>query len=264
MNLKKINKKKSKKLFNGIIIFLIFAWTIKGTDFSLIAFVKGLPRLAEFIGLLLPPDFSNVGNVLIKIIETFQIALLGGTLGAIFAFPLSLLAARNIVSNKVIYHTARAIFDILRGIHEIVWALIFVSMVGLGPLPGVLSLTVHVTGALGRYFSEAIETMNQELIRAILATGANKFQVVIRGIIPELKPLFLGYYLYYLEHNFRSSTVLGLVGAGGIGMELIISIRLFKFHELSTILIMMVSSIILLDRLSAQIRKKIIQIEDVK
>jgi phosphonate transport system permease protein len=256
--------KKIKKVSIIITVFLVCIWVIDGTGVSLRVFLKGFPRITEFIKLLFPPDFSIVGRVFVKIIETFQIALVGGTLGALLAFPLSLFASRNIVSNKFIYQAVRTIFDIFRGIHEIVWALIFVSIVGLGPFPGVLAITIHVTGALGRYFSEAVETVNQEVIGTILAAGANKFQAVIRGIVPELKPLFLGYYLYYLEHNFRASTVLGVVGAGGIGMELIISIRLLKYHELSTILIMMVASIIVLDRLSAKIRKRVMYKEDFK
>ena len=203
----------------GIIIACIYFWALRGTDANIITLAKGVPNLVDFFARLLPPDFSIAGHAIKKIIETLQMAIVGSTLGAALSLPLSLLAARNIVSNKYVYHAVRGLFDMLRGIHEMVWALIFVSMVGLGPFPGVLALTFHVTGALGRYFSEAIETVNPDVIEAIISTGANRSQVVIRGIFPEVKPLIMSYYLYYLEHNFRSATVLGLVGAGGIGME---------------------------------------------
>jgi phosphonate transport system permease protein len=155
----------------------------------------------------------------------------------------------------------RSIFDFCRGINEIVWGLIFVSMVGLGPFPGVLALAAHVTGALGRYFSEAIETVDPEVIKAIVSTGANKIQIIVRGILPQVKPLFINYSLYYLENNFRAATVLGLVGAGGIGMELLTSMRLFKNREVLTILIIMVAMVAIIDRISAFIRKKIVKVE---
>ncbi len=253
----KLTKKKYGNILIGIAICAIYLWSLKGTDTNIIKFIEGMPHLIDFLSRLFPPDPNVVHDSFKKIIETIQMAIVGSTLGAIIAFPISLLAARNIVSNKFVYHICRGFFDMLRGIHEMVWALIFVSMVGLGPFPGVLALTAHVTGALGRYFSEAIETVDPEIIKAIISTGASKTQVVVRGIFPEIKPLVLSYYLYYLEHNFRSATVLGLVGAGGIGMELITSIRLFKYHQLLTILIAMTITITVLDRISAFIRKKI-------
>ena len=244
-------------------VFTIYFWAIKGTDTSIIGFVRGVPYLFDFICRLFPPDVSITGDVLMYIAETVQMAIVGATFGAAISLPLSFLAARNVVSNKIVYHAVRGFFDSLRGIHEMVWALIFVSMVGLGPFAGVLALTAHVIGALGRYFSEAIETVDPGVIEAITSTGASKAQVVIRGIFPEIKPLVLSYYLYYLEHNFRSATVLGLVGAGGIGMELIICLRLFKYHELSTILIFMIITITLLDRTSAYIRKKVTDVSHI-
>ncbi len=138
------------------------------------------------------------------------------------------------------------------------WALLFVAMVGLGPFPGVLALTVHLVGALGKYFSEAIEDANQDLVVAIASTGANRIQTVYYGIVPQIRTLFVGYTFYYLEHSFRAATVLGLVGAGGIGIELINSIRLFKNQEVLTTLIVMVVTVILIDRTSAFIRMRFI------
>ncbi|MFH1376329.1 MAG: phosphonate ABC transporter, permease protein PhnE [Candidatus Woesearchaeota archaeon] len=259
----KLPKNKYKGIIIGILIVIIYYWAITGTETSPINFVKGLPNMADFISRMFPPDITNLERFLLKAVETLQMAIVGSTLGALIALPLSFLAARNIMHNKLIYHTTRTIFDALRGINEIVWGLIFVSMVGLGPFPGVLALTAHVTGALGRYFSEAIETVDPESIRAIVSTGASKIQVIARGIFPQVKPLFANYSLYYLENNFRAATVLGLVGAGGIGMELITSMRLFKNQEVLTILIIMVLMVIMIDRLSAFVRKKIIKIENV-
>ncbi|MBS3105405.1 phosphonate ABC transporter, permease protein PhnE [Candidatus Woesearchaeota archaeon] len=265
MKLKKTKlPKKYKHFLIGILIVIVYYWALSGTDTSLSSFAKGFPFMVDFIKRMFPPDISNLNVYILKAVETLQMAIIGSSLGALIAFPLSFLAARNLMSNKIVYQTVRAIFDICRGINEIVWGLIFVSMVGLGPFPGVLALAAHVTGALGRYFSEAIETVNPEVIKAIVSTGANKIQTIVRGIFPEVKPLFVNYSLYYLENNFRAATVLGLVGAGGIGMELITSMRLFKSREVLTILIVMILTVTMIDRFSAYLRKKIVNIEVVE
>ncbi len=258
---KKFLKNKYKIFLIGIIVAIIYYWALSGTNTSPINFVKGMPFMVDFIRRMFPPDISNLGRFLLKAIETLQMAIVGSTIGALIALPLSFLAARNTMPNKFVYHSVRTIFDVCRGINEIVWGLIFVSMVGLGPFPGVLALAAHVTGALGRYFSESIETVDPEVIKAIISTGANKIQVITRGIFPQVKPLFINYMLYYLENNFRAATVLGLVGAGGIGMELITSMRLFRNKEVLTILIIMVLMVMAIDRFSAYIRKKVVHIE---
>lgn len=257
----KLPKWKYKGLLIGLVVVIIYYWALTGTDVSPSNFGKGFPFMIDFIRRMFPPDISNLGMFLLKAVETLQMAIVGSSLGALIALPLSFLAARNIMPNKFVYHIIRTVFDALRGINEIVWGLIFVSMVGLGPFPGVLALAAHVTGALGRYFSEAIETIDPKVIKAVISTGANKFQVIVRGIIPQVKPLFINYILYYLENNFRAATVLGLVGAGGIGMELITSMRLFRNREVLTILIIMILMVIIIDRFSAYIRKKIVRVE---
>jgi phosphonate transport system permease protein len=262
--IKKITKSKYRGVLIGILIIGIYYWAIRGTETNLNSLVKGLPFMWDFISRMFPPDFSNIRLFLLKTVETLQMAILGSSIGALTAFSLSFFAARNINHNKIIYHFIRTIFDVCRGINEVVWGLIFVSMVGLGPFPGVLALSVHVTGALGRYFSETIESVNPETIKAIISTGANKVQLIFRGILPEVKPNFINYSFYYLENNFRAATVLGLVGAGGIGMELLTSMKLFKTREVLTILIIMVAVVILIDRLSAYIRKKVLKLENIQ
>lgn len=257
----KLPKWKYKGVLIGLLIIIIYYWAISGTDTNPANFAKGIPFMIDFIKRMFPPDISNLGLFLSKTVETLQMAIVGSTIGALIAFPLSFLAARNIMPNKFIYHSIRTVFDMFRGINEIIWGLIFVSMVGLGPFPGVLALAAHVTGALGRYFSEAIETVDPEIIKAIVSTGANKIQVIARGVFPQVKPLFVNYTLYYLENNFRAATVLGLVGAGGIGMELLTSMRLFRNKEVLTILIIMILTVTAIDRFSAYIRKNVIKVE---
>ena len=256
-------KNKYKSFLIGILIVIIYYWALSGTQTNPSNLAKGFPFMIDFIKRMFPPDFTNLGKFLIKTLETLQMAIVGSSLGALVALPLSFLAARNVMRHKIVYHSIRTIFDIFRGINEIVWGLIFVSMVGLGPFPGVLALAVHVAGALGRYFSEAIETVDPETVKAIISTGATKIQVIARGIFPQVKPLFANYMLYYLENNFRAATVLGLVGAGGIGMELLTSIRLFRNQEVLTILIIMVIMVSFIDRFSAYIRKRITKVEEI-
>ncbi len=250
-----------RSLLIGLIIVAVYWWAIRGTDTNLTRAIEGIPFFVDFIKRMFPPDLTILDTLLIRSAETIQIAIMGTTLGALMALPLSFLAARNVMPIRIIYQATRTLFDICRAVNEIVWALLFVSMVGLGPFPGVLALAVHLTGALGRYFSEAIETTNPNVITAIMSTGANRVHIVVHGIIPEIKPLIIGYILYYFEHSVRAATILGLVGAGGIGFELLTSIRLFKSQEVSTTLIVMVLLVIAVDRASAFIRNRIVHIE---
>ncbi len=241
-----------------IAIVLIYYWAIEGSNTNPVTFFRGIPFMADYVGRMFPPDMSVLGRLILKAGETIQMAIMGTTLGAALALPLSFLGARNIMPYRPVYQATRTLFDACRGINEIIWALLFVSMVGLGPFPGVLALTVHLVGALGKYFSETIEAVDQDLVTSIAATGANRIQTIYYGIIPQVRPLFIGYTFYYLEHSFRAATVLGLVGAGGIGIELITSVRLFKNQEVLTALIVMVVTVTIIDRVSAFVRMRLI------
>jgi len=239
-------------------IVAIYIWAIEGSNTNPVTFFQGIPFMADYVVRMFPPDLSITGRLLVKAGDTLQMAIMGTTFGAALALPLSFLAARNVMPYRPVYQTTRTLFDACRGINEIVWALLFVSMVGLGPFPGVLALTVHLLGALGKYFSETIESVNQELVTIVASTGANRIQTIYYGILPQVRPLFVGYTFYYLEHSFRAATVLGLVGAGGIGIELMTSIRLFKNQEVLTTLLVMVLTVTAMDRLSAFIRMRLI------
>jgi len=240
----------------GIMIILTIIWASEGTNTSLFRFLSGLPEIRSYSQEMFPPDLTILPSLISKVGETIQIAIMGTLIGTLVALPLSFMAARNVMKVKVIYQLTRGFFDICRGVSEVVWALLFVSMVGLGPFPGVLALSVHLAGALGRYFSEAIETVNSDVVNAIRATGARNIHVLRNAVFPEIKPLVYNYVLYYFEHSVRAATVLGLVGAGGIGFELLTSIRLFRLNQVLTILIVMIALVILIDRISALIRSK--------
>lgn len=233
-------------------------------------FIEGIPDLVDFVGLMFPPHVvdwnapyfykaeTNLPTILWAAVETIQMAVMGTVLSVVFGFMLAMFAARNITPNVFVYQTTRTICDASRGISELVWALLFVAMVGLGPFTGVLALTVHNSGALGKYFSEAIEAIDVGVIESVESSGATRTQVFFHGIMPELRALFLSYILYYFEHNLRQATVLGVVGAGGIGLELLLNIRYFNFDTVLTILIIILAMVVVTDRLSGLIRKRLV------
>lgn len=240
------------------IIVIIHIWAIQGTGISISKFYSGLPNVFSFLSHMYPPDFTNIKNLFGAALETIQMAILGTTLATIWAIPLSLLASKNVMRFRVIYEIAKLILDIFRGVSEVVWGLLFVSMVGLGPFSGVLALAIHNAGALGKYFSEAIENIRPSIIDVVKSTGSRTVVVFFRGIIPELRVLFLNYFFYYFEHSVRAATVLGLVGAGGIGLQLLTRVKLFQYNEVLAILIIIMTMVIATDRLSSFVRNKIL------
>ena len=252
----------------AIVAVYVIAFWQTGTD--PITLVSGLPDMAKFFAGMFPPHFfawdqpyfynreSEFEYVLLAAVETFQMAVLGTVLAVVFGFVLAMLAARNITPNFWVYQGTRTLCDGFRGISEVVWALLFVAMVGLGPFTGVLALAVHNTGALGKYFSEAIEAIDEGILDSVESSGATRTQVFFHGIIPELGTLFMSYILYYFEHNLRQAMVLGIVGAGGIGIELLLAIKYFNFHKALSVIIVMLVMVILTDRLSGMIRKRLV------
>lgn len=251
--------KSLRKYFGFVAIIVIVAWAVQGAEVSATNIVTGFPNILNYLGRMIPPSASILTKLGQPIAETFQIAIIAIVLASVIAVPLSFPAARNVTTNEIIYQVVRAILGILRGIPPLLWALLFVAMVGLGPFAGVLALTCHVVGSMGRFMSEAIENINPEVIDAAKATGASKTQIIIHAVIPELAALILGYILYFSEYNVRTSTVLGLVGAGGIGTQIIISVHLFQYGEVATIMLILIAIIVTMDRLSVILRTILIR-----
>lgn len=249
----------SLKYLSFIALIAIVVWAIEGAEVSMANIIKGVPNILDYLGRMIPPSGSILGSMWAPLAETFQIAIVAIILATIIALPFSFLAARNIMSNGIIYQTARGILGILRGIPPLLYALFLVSMVGLGPFAGVLAITLHDIGGLGRYFSEAVENINPEIMNVAKAAGANKVKTIVHAVIPELGALILGYILYYFEYNIRTCAILGLVGAGGIGLLLIIKIHLFKYGEVATIMLILIAIIVVMDRLSVMARTRLIK-----
>lgn len=219
--------------------------------------ITGAHGMAEIISRALPPASDQFRATLQPMLETIDLALLG-TVGAIvFAFPLALLAASNLTPARPLYYAARALIGVTRAVPDLVWALIFVTAVGLGPFPGALALAVHSIGMLGRLFAEVIEDMDMGPVEALVLTGASRTQVVTHAVIPGILPSLLGISLFRFDENLRSSLVLGFVGAGGIGFQLLTAMNLFQYRTVSFLLIVTFVLVALAERLSAFLRDRI-------
>lgn len=214
-------------------------------------------NMAEYASGFLQPDFSDWRYYLEEMVVTIQIAVWGTFLAVVLSVPFGVLSANNMVP-WWINQPVRRLMDLFRAIHEIVFAVLFVVAVGLGPFAGVMALFVHTTGVLAKLFSEAVEAIDPRPVEAIRTTGASRMQQVIFGVIPQVLPLWISYSLYRLESNIRSATVLGIIGAGGIGQVLFENIRGFYYPESAAILLIVVATVTLMDLLSQQLRKLVI------
>jgi phosphonate transport system permease protein len=219
--------------------------------------ITGVHGMADLIRRAMPPDFSKLPSTFWPTLQTVDIALFGTLVGIILAVPLALLAAANVTPSRYAYYGARAIIGFARAVPDLVWALLFVTAVGLGPFPGGLALGVHSVGMLGRLFAETIEQMDMAPIHALELTGARRIQVFSHGIVPSILPTLLGISLYRLDENIRSSLVLGFVGAGGIGFQLLTAMNLFQYQEVSLLLIIIFVIVLGAERMSAALRERL-------
>ncbi|KPQ32182.1 MAG: phosphonate ABC transporter, permease protein PhnE [Phormidesmis priestleyi Ana] len=239
----------------GLLGLLYYSAVVSEID--LFELLEGGSTMGEYISRYFPPDFTDSASYLDDIIETIGMGIWGTLLAVIFAAPLAIFASANLCPVWIVQPTRR-LLDAMRAINEIVFALVFVVAVGLGPFAGVMAIFVHTTGILGKLFSEAIENIEVGPIEGVRATGASKFQEILFGVIPQVIPLWISYTLYRFESNVRSATVLGIVGAGGIGVSLYQSFRSFDYTKVCAILIILIISVGLIDAGSAWLRKRFI------
>ncbi len=217
----------------------------------------GLPRLAGWLAGAWPPDFSGAPDLLRRAGETVGIATLGTLLAAVLALPLAALAARPVSPGEWARQPARALLDALRGIDGFVFALLFVAAVGLGPFAGTLGVALHSAGSMGKLWSEALENADPRPGEAVLAAGGRRLHVLGFALLPQTLPETAGTLLYLWEFNMRASTVLGLVGAGGLGQELKNSVDLLDFNRVLAILLVIVALTLTADRISAALRRRL-------
>jgi phosphonate transport system permease protein len=234
---------------------------IASLDIDWAQVIAGFGRLGEFLVFMLPPSTGSWAKFLIylhALAETVAIAFLGVLFAAIFAFPFGLLAAKNIVPGWLLHFLTRRFLDSVRGVDELIWALIWVGVVGLGPFAGVLALVCANFGAFGKLFSEAIEAADKRPVEGVVSTGGGRLQAIGFGVIPQVFPILAGQVLYYFESNTRSATIIGIVGAGGIGLHLAEQIRTLEYQHVSALILMILVVVALIDFVSTRLRFAII------
>jgi len=238
------------------IAIIIMLWSAGGVGFDFVKLGEGAVNMGEFVSRLFPPDFSKFGTIVALLIETLQMAIIGTLLGAVLSLFIAFAAASNI-SPKWLYYPARWLMNIIRSVPDLVFALMFVSAVGLGPFAGILAMTLGSIGSIGKIFAESMESVDRGPIVAMQAVGASKRQVIQYGVLPQSAPLLVSYTLLLFEGNVRGATILGLVGAGGIGLELTTAMRMYDYGHLSAIIICIIVLVTALDQGSALIRRRI-------
>ncbi len=242
-----------------LIVLVVIGWSIAGTQVSPAEFITSAPNMVDFIRRMFPPDwkfFLNRERVIEPTIVTMQIAITGTALAVILAFPISLLASRNL-SRPAIYQTIRAILNVIRSIPELIWALIFVSAVGLGPFAGTLALVAGSVGSLSKVFAESIESINPKPVEAMEAVGAAQVQKIAFGVLPQALVNMVSYTLLYWEHNIRASFIVGAVGGGGLGFEITTELNLFQYTHFLVHAIIIIVLVTVADRISAWIRSRL-------
>jgi phosphonate transport system permease protein len=217
---------------------------------------EGAPSVAGLLREMFPPNFRAAGRWVRPLLDTLAMSVAGTALAVLFSAPLALLAARNTAPHPLAYRLARGLLNVLRTIPELILGILFVAAVGFGALPGVLALGLHSIGMVGKFFAEAVEHVEEGPVEAVRAAGAGPAQVVLHGILPQVLPQLADVTVYRWEYNFRASTVMGAVGAGGIGLELIAALRLMQYQDVAALLLVILVMVTLVDGLGGALRRR--------
>lgn len=254
---------KTKLTTIGTIVALLglFLYGLTTLETTLWKIIAGLGNLGSFVALMLPPHPGSWTRALIfvqALFETVAIAFLGTVLAAALALPLGFIAARNVVANRVVHFLARRSLDTVRGVDALIWALIWVNVVGLGPFAGMLAIMTSDLGAFGKLYSEAIEAADRKAVEGVASVGGGKAHEIRFGLLPQVLPVIASQVLYYIESNTRSSTIIGIVGAGGIGLYLAETIRTLEWQQVSFLILLILAAVSAIDFLSGKLRFAII------
>lgn len=235
----------------------LLAGSWRGADMRPLDLLRDSGNMATYAAEFFPPNFGQWRMYVAEMVITLQIALWGTALAVITAVPMALLASANLVP-WWIYQPMRRLMDATRAINEMVFAMLFVVAVGLGPFAGVLALWIHTSGVLAKLFSEAVEAIDPQPVEGIRSTGASALHEVVYGVLPQVMPLWISFALYRLESNVRSASVVGMVGAGGIGVVLWEIIRGFQYAETCAVMLIIILTVTVIDLVSARIRQLLI------
>ncbi len=284
-------------IFLGVFL-CVLVWSFQGAKIRPGELLEGIPQIAHTLGRMLPPDFSKVTTaesyffperlswpelllplplgesearikqrwwdntfpqtVVGATLETVQMALAGTFLALVVAFPVGFLAARNTTPHLAVYHSVRTVLNFVRTIPDLALGLLFVAAVGLGAFAGTLALAIHTATVLGKLLSEAVENIDEGVVEAIRATGAGYTQILSFAVLPQILPDVISFALYRLETNIRAASVLGLIGAGGIGYLMNTSFRTFQYQEAAAIVLVLIALVVLVDYLSSRLRKLVV------
>lgn len=239
-----------------VVVAAALLWSVDGAGFSIGKLIDGAPRMTDYVSRMWPPNFEKMPVIVELLIETLQMAVVGTLLGALLSLFVAFGAASNIAPTWL-YTATRMVLNILRSIPELIFALMFVSAVGLGPFAGVLAIILGSIGSIGKVYAESMESVPKAPLQALRSTGASSSQVIRFGVLPQASPLLVSYTLLLFEGNVRGATVLGLVGAGGIGLELTNAMRMYDYGHMFAIVLSIIVLVTLIDRGSALIRKKL-------
>lgn len=234
---------------------VVYSWQLLGVNYSYVA--TSLDAVSDLLGRMYPPNYGYTGEIVAPMIETINIALLGTGLAAVLSVPIAYLAASNTTPNGITYAIGRLIITVTRTVSTIIWAIIFVVLFGPGAFAGVLAVAIRSIGFVGKLLAEAIEEIDPGQVRALESTGANGPQQLIYGVVPQVLPVFVGITTHRWDINIRSSTVLGFVGAGGIGLELTALMNFYEWRSVSVILLAILVTVLLSELVSAKLRSQV-------
>jgi phosphonate transport system permease protein len=253
-----------------LVVLGLTGYSAWGTEFDLVELFSSTGPIERFVSGMFPPDLSarTLQATGRGILETFQMSFLGALIGAVVAFPLAALGTAEAdtvgasrgerVLKAIPYHLSRFVLNVFRSVPDILWALVFVVALGLGPFPGTLALAVHSAGILGKLLSETLEAVPSRPVEALRATGAGTLQAFLFGRLPQAMGGFTSLTLYQWECNIRSATILGFVGAGGIGQQILISMNLFDYPKVATLVAATIILVLIVDRFSAIVRRRLV------
>ncbi len=253
-----VEKAKLWLIWGGLAVLTVYAlWRSGFIDPQRL--IDGTTKLGFMFKLMWPPAHNGwLGDFTWGILETLSMAFLGTLLASLAALPLGFLGARNVLPTWIFRFSLRRFLDGMRGVDQLIWALIFVNVVGLGPFAGIMAIAVSDTGTLAKLYAEAIEAVQKKQVEGVKASGANPTQIMRLGMLPQVLPVILSNSLYYFESNTRSATILGVVGAGGIGLHLSDRIRANNWDEAAFIILMILVTVSIIDIISRRIRERFI------
>jgi phosphonate transport system permease protein len=250
--------RRGRTLMGTVLLALLLAWAARVIELRPLELLRDVSNIGIFLQGYLHPSFANLDAYAWQCVVTICIALWGTLVAIGIAVPLGLLGARNLAPHPVVYQGARRLMDVFRAVNEFVFALMFVTAVGLGPFAGMLALGIHTGGVLGKLLSETVEAIDPGQVEGVTAVGASPLHVIMFGVLPQVLPNFLSYVLLRFESDIRSAAVIGMVGGGGIGFYLWDTIRSFNDREAATVILLIVAMVMVVDLISARIRRAVI------